>query len=154
MGQEKAANPARNRTPTSSRAEKHPNSCAEGAPRRFRAEKGIISCAERNTNLLPSRKTPHFRRRRLLTPSTSPPSTTIFLFLAILLFLRKILRINLPDRFIKPSEFHRFAGYILLTGKNCSGNKIFWPTAKFPQNKKLWNTDKLTGKWSSFGSPG
>ena len=154
FGQKKVSFPAQNGIPPASRAEKRLISRAEGASEAFQAEKGIFSCAERDTTHLPSRKTPQFRRRRLLTPSTSPPSTTFFLFLAILLFLRKTLRINLPDRFIKPFEFHRFAGYILLTGKNCSGNKIFWPTAKFPQNKKLWNTDKLTGKWSSFGSPG
>ena len=112
--------------PKAFQAEKHPKSCAEGAPRRFRAEKGIISCAEWVTPRLPGRKTPqilrrrcpetilgrkryHFLRRRLQSPTTSPPSTTIFLFLAILLFLRKINRINLPYRFRKPFEIHRFA---------------------------------------------
>ena len=45
-GQKKVSFPARNRTPTSSRAGKHPNSGAEGAPEAFEAEKGIISGAE------------------------------------------------------------------------------------------------------------
>ena len=58
----------------------------------FEAEKGIISCAEGVIN-------------------TS--STTIFLFLAKLLFLRKINRINLRYHFIKPSEIHRFAEQII-----------------------------------------
>ena len=48
----------------SSRAEKHPKSCAEGATRAFRAEKGIFSCAEWITHRLPSRKTPQILRRR------------------------------------------------------------------------------------------
>ena len=56
--------PATSYLSPATRAEKHPNSCAEGAPRRFRAEKGIISCAERDTTRLPSRKTPQFPRRR------------------------------------------------------------------------------------------
>ena len=101
---------------------------------------------------IPGRKRYHFRRRRLLTPSTSPPSTTIFLFLAILLFLRKILRINLPDRFIKPSEFHRFAGYILLTGKNCSGNKIFCQLQNFHKTKNYGIQTNLQGNGAPLGA--
>ena len=48
----------------SSRAEKHPKSCAEGVTEAFRAEKGIISCAELDTTRLPGRKTPQILRRR------------------------------------------------------------------------------------------
>ena len=45
------------------RAEKHPNSCAEGAPEAFRAEKGVIFRAEWDTTRLPSGKMPQFPRR-------------------------------------------------------------------------------------------
>ena len=55
---------------TSSREEKHPNSCAEGATRAFQAEKGIISCAERDTHRLPRRKTPQILRGRC--PGSNP----------------------------------------------------------------------------------
>ena len=107
--QEKAAKPARNWIPPACRAGKRLISCAEGAPEAFEAGKGGKSCAELDTNRLLSRKAPQILRRRLQTASTSPPSTNIFLFLAILLFLRKIHRINLPYRFSKPFEIHRFA---------------------------------------------
>ncbi len=46
------------------RAEKCPSTCAEGAPKQFRAEKGIFSGAEWECTRLPSRKMPHFLRRR------------------------------------------------------------------------------------------
>ena len=128
--QKKASFPAQNGIPPASRAEKHPKSCAEGVTEAFRAEKGIISCAELDTTRLPGRKTPQIMRGRcfeaapgrkrylflpgrLQTASTSPPSTTIFLFLAILLFLRKIQRINLRNHFVKHSQIHRFAYQII-----------------------------------------
>jgi hypothetical protein len=96
FGQKRVSFPARNWIPTACQAGKRPKSCAEGASEWFRAEKGIISCAE-----------------NCKQPSTNPSSTTIFLFLAILLFLRKISRINLPYRFRKPFEIHRFAEQII-----------------------------------------
>ena len=109
-GQKKVSFPARNGTRTACRAGKHTKSRAEGAPEAFRAEKGIISCAEWDTLRLPGRKAPQFLRRRC---HTNTSSTTIFLFLAKLLFLRKISRINLPYRFHKPFEIHRFAEQII-----------------------------------------
>ena len=74
-GQEKAANPAQNGIPSASRAEKHPNSCAE-------------DCKQ---------------------PPQVPPAPIFFCFWQNCFFLRKISRINLPYRFRKPFEIHRFA---------------------------------------------
>ena len=56
LEQKKVSFPARKKIPLAYRAEKHPNSCAEGATEAFGAEKGIIFCAEWDTTRLPGKK--------------------------------------------------------------------------------------------------